>query len=191
MRTLRLLMVWTMLGTLSACSNLTGLPEVPEDLTAEDVGMADLERALHEAQVLEAPVNEQERTRFAAQPPQDALQQARWALHRLAAEDFENGLRLLGEALESDPESLVLGNAYRVAVHHLKLRARAEEIPLDILYEDDDLAAINKPAGMTVHAGGGRQAIGVPTATGLDMEYARGLLPRRPIHCVFRRQEAF
>ena len=35
------------------------------------------------------------------------------------------------------------------------LRAIAEEIPLDILYEDDDLAIINKPAGMRVHAGAG------------------------------------
>ncbi len=35
------------------------------------------------------------------------------------------------------------------------LRAMAEEIPLDILYEDDDLAIINKPAGMMVHAGAG------------------------------------
>ncbi len=33
------------------------------------------------------------------------------------------------------------------------LRAIAEKIPLDILYEDDDLAIINKPAGMMVHAG--------------------------------------
>lgn len=35
------------------------------------------------------------------------------------------------------------------------LRARPEEIALDILYEDDDVVAINKPAGMTVHAGAG------------------------------------
>jgi 23S rRNA pseudouridine1911/1915/1917 synthase len=35
------------------------------------------------------------------------------------------------------------------------LRAVAEEIPLDIRYEDDDLAVINKPAGMMVHAGAG------------------------------------
>jgi 23S rRNA pseudouridine1911/1915/1917 synthase len=35
------------------------------------------------------------------------------------------------------------------------LHAFAEAIPLDILYEDGDLAAINKPAGMTVHAGAG------------------------------------
>jgi 23S rRNA pseudouridine1911/1915/1917 synthase len=35
------------------------------------------------------------------------------------------------------------------------MRAIAEEIPLEILYEDDDLAIINKPAGMMVHAGAG------------------------------------
>lgn len=36
------------------------------------------------------------------------------------------------------------------------LKASAENIPLDILYEDDDLVAVNKPAGMVVHAGAGR-----------------------------------
>ena len=35
------------------------------------------------------------------------------------------------------------------------LRAIAEDIPLDIVYEDDDLAVINKPARMMVHAGAG------------------------------------
>src|SRR5436309_913060 len=35
------------------------------------------------------------------------------------------------------------------------LHAVAEDIPLDIVYEDDDLAVINKPAGMMVHAGAG------------------------------------
>jgi 23S rRNA pseudouridine1911/1915/1917 synthase len=37
------------------------------------------------------------------------------------------------------------------------LRAIAEDIPLDILFEDDDLAVINKPAGMMVHAGSGNE----------------------------------
>jgi len=35
------------------------------------------------------------------------------------------------------------------------LKAEAENIPLDVLYEDDDVLAINKPADMTVHAGAG------------------------------------
>ncbi len=36
-----------------------------------------------------------------------------------------------------------------------QLRAIPEEIPLDIVYEDEDLAVVNKPAGMMVHAGAG------------------------------------
>jgi 23S rRNA pseudouridine1911/1915/1917 synthase len=44
----------------------------------------------------------------------------------------------------------VLGEAQRAP-----LKAVAEEIPLDIVYEDDDLAVINKPAGMMVHPGAG------------------------------------
>ena len=35
------------------------------------------------------------------------------------------------------------------------LRAMAENIPLDIVFEDADLAVVNKPAGMMVHAGAG------------------------------------
>jgi 23S rRNA pseudouridine1911/1915/1917 synthase len=35
------------------------------------------------------------------------------------------------------------------------LRATAESIPLKILYEDADLVAVDKPAGMVVHAGAG------------------------------------
>lgn len=44
------------------------------------------------------------------------------------------------------------------------LRAEPEDIPLAIVYEDDDLAVIDKPAGMTVHAGAG------------DAEHNRGTL---------------
>jgi len=35
------------------------------------------------------------------------------------------------------------------------LKAFAEDIPLRVVYEDDDLSVIDKPAGMTVHAGAG------------------------------------
>jgi 23S rRNA pseudouridine1911/1915/1917 synthase len=35
------------------------------------------------------------------------------------------------------------------------LKAVAEEIPLDVLYEDSELAVVNKPAGMVVHAAAG------------------------------------
>ncbi len=35
------------------------------------------------------------------------------------------------------------------------LEALPEAIPIEVLYEDEDLLAVNKPAGMTVHAGAG------------------------------------
>jgi len=41
------------------------------------------------------------------------------------------------------------------AQNRLPMRAEAESIPLDILYEDDDGIVVNKAAGMTVHAGAG------------------------------------
>jgi 23S rRNA pseudouridine1911/1915/1917 synthase len=40
-------------------------------------------------------------------------------------------------------------------IHRPEMRAVPENIPLDVVYEDDDLAVINKPAGMMVHAGAG------------------------------------
>jgi 23S rRNA pseudouridine1911/1915/1917 synthase len=52
--------------------------------------------------------------------------------------------------LRGGEQVTVIGTAKRPA-----LRAIAEDIPLDIAYEDDDLAIINKPAGMMVHAGAG------------------------------------
>jgi len=45
--------------------------------------------------------------------------------------------------------------AVLTAVQPAPLRAVAEDIPLDIVYEDADFAVINKPAGMMVHAGAG------------------------------------
>jgi 23S rRNA pseudouridine1911/1915/1917 synthase len=51
-----------------------------------------------------------------------------------------------GESIEVEPAPLK------------PLHAFAEDIPLQILYEDDDMAAVNKPAGMTVHAGAGDAA---------------------------------
>ncbi len=52
--------------------------------------------------------------------------------------------------LRGGEQIAVLGDVQRPP-----LRAMAEEIPLDVVYEDEDLAVINKPAGMMVHAGAG------------------------------------
>jgi 23S rRNA pseudouridine1911/1915/1917 synthase len=40
--------------------------------------------------------------------------------------------------------------------HPAPLKATAQDIPLDVVFEDKHLAVINKPAGMMVHAGAGQ-----------------------------------
>ena len=62
----------------------------------------------------------------------------------VAAENLKAGYRLRGTErvwVEIEPPA--------------PLRATPEAIPLDVLYEDDDVVAINKPAGMVVHMGAG------------------------------------
>ena len=54
--------------------------------------------------------------------------------------------------LRGDEEITITGPAERPPI-----KATAEDIPLDIIYEDEALAVINKPAGMTVHAGSGNE----------------------------------
>jgi 23S rRNA pseudouridine1911/1915/1917 synthase len=50
----------------------------------------------------------------------------------------------------------------------------AEEIPLEIIYEDEDIAVVNKPAGMIVHPGAGADA-GTLVAALLNRYGAEGL----------------
>ena len=38
------------------------------------------------------------------------------------------------------------------------LRAEAEDLPLDVLYQDDDVVVVNKAAGVIVHAGAGQHS---------------------------------
>ena len=56
--------------------------------------------------------------------------------------------------------SLKLRGGEQIAItgepHPAPLKATAEDIPLDVVYEDAHLAVVNKPAGMMVHAGAGR-----------------------------------
>ena len=59
--------------------------------------------------------------------------------------------------------------------------AKPEAIPLDVLYEDEDLIAINKPAGMTVHAGAGNTSGTLVNALlGRGLELSKGGDPLRP-----------
>ena len=69
---------------------------------------------------------------------------------------IEEGLALLNGKTAKGSHKVHAGDVIEVAAHERPaLRAEAESIPVEILYEDDDLLAVNKPAGMSVHAGAG------------------------------------
>jgi 23S rRNA pseudouridine1911/1915/1917 synthase len=61
------------------------------------------------------------------------------------------------------------------------MKAEPEQIPLEILYEDDDLIAVNKVAGMTVHAGAGNsRGTLVNALLGRGQALSQGGDPLRP-----------
>jgi 23S rRNA pseudouridine1911/1915/1917 synthase len=98
--------------------------------------------------------------------PQEAAGQR---LDAWLAAQLENVSRARVQLLLSESKVLVEGGTVKPSFklrggesikilgepHPRSLRAAPEAIPLDIVYEDDDLSVINKPAGMMVHAGSG------------------------------------
>jgi 23S rRNA pseudouridine1911/1915/1917 synthase len=73
---------------------------------------------------------------------QELIEQEKVRVNGAAA---RSSLKLRGDEIVE-----VIGEAERPP-----LKAEAEDIPLDIVYEDEHLAVLNKPAGMSVHAGAG------------------------------------
>ncbi len=77
--------------------------------------------------------------------------------------------RLILQGCLSCDDEVIADNSFKVRigdVYQLEIPApdeaepRPEDIPLDVVYEDDDLIVVNKPAGMTVHP-----APGAPSGT--------------------------
>ncbi len=70
----------------------------------------------------------------------------------------EGRVRVNGRAAKSK-QRVAAGDAVEMeSAPRPPLAATAEEIPLEILYEDQDVVVVNKPAGMVVHAGAGRHS---------------------------------
>lgn len=108
---------------------VSDVPHLQLSLTAEDAGMR-LDRVVAK----ECP--ELSRTRV--------------------QELIEEGLVRLNGKTAKDSHKVRAGDQIEViAQPRPPLQAEAESIPLEVLYEDDDVIAINKPAGMMVHAGAG------------------------------------
>jgi 23S rRNA pseudouridine1911/1915/1917 synthase len=84
-----------------------------------------------------------------------ALELPEFSRSRLQALIRDGLVRRNGETARAS-EPVKSGDAIRVEVPPLqKIAAAAEEIPLRILHEDDDLLVLDKPAGMVVHPGAG------------------------------------
>jgi 23S rRNA pseudouridine1911/1915/1917 synthase len=97
------------------------------------------------------------------------VESAGWRLDQFLAGHLEGVSRSRVQQLLEQGDVLVDGKHERasmklrggesISVHGQQqltpLEAHPEDIPLEIVYEDDDLAVVNKPAGMMVHAGSG------------------------------------
>lgn len=69
---------------------------------------------------------------------------------------LESGNVTLGERLVSKSLKVISGQKFEVVIPDpVPSEALPENIPLDIVYEDDDLLVVNKPSGMVVHPAAG------------------------------------
>lgn len=69
---------------------------------------------------------------------------------------IREGLVIIGADRAKKAGDLVAaGQKITVTAQQEEIRAHAEDLPLEILYEDSDVLVVNKPAGMVVHVGAG------------------------------------
>jgi 23S rRNA pseudouridine1911/1915/1917 synthase len=69
---------------------------------------------------------------------------------------IRSGLVAVGARLaHKGGEEVQAGDIVSVRAERAELTATPEALPLSIVYEDEDLLVVNKPAGMTVHVGAG------------------------------------
>ncbi len=73
---------------------------------------------------------------------------------------IKSGDVLVNGKVEANKHKLQIGDVVKVNVPEMQpeVRTLAEDIPLDIVYEDDQLIVVNKPAGLVVHPAAGNPA---------------------------------
>lgn len=63
-----------------------------------------------------------------------------------------------GEAVTARDRKIAAGEVYRIVLPKpIDAVPQAQEIPLEVIYEDNDLLVLNKPAGMVVHPAAGNR----------------------------------
>ena len=75
---------------------------------------------------------------------------------RIEKKMIENGQVLVNEKIHKISYKTKLGDTIQITIEEPKeVGIEAQDIPLDIIYEDEDIIVINKPKGMVVHPGNG------------------------------------
>jgi len=71
----------------------------------------------------------------------------------------DGNVKINGNVCLSKKEKVDTGNEIEIAVPEPKtISAEPEDIPIDIVYEDDDVIVVNKPKGMVVHPAPGNES---------------------------------
>ena len=69
---------------------------------------------------------------------------------------FEGGLVSINGKIAKPSQTVSVGDEIEVVLPEaVEYSAKPEDIPIDIIYQDEDIAVVNKPQGMTVHLGNG------------------------------------
>ncbi len=69
---------------------------------------------------------------------------------------FESGKVLINEKTAKPAQFVKAGERVEITYPEaVQYSVKPEDIPIEIIYEDNDLAVVNKPQGMTVHLGNG------------------------------------
>lgn len=69
---------------------------------------------------------------------------------------FDGGMVTVNGKISKASQGIASGDVLEIFLPDaVACEAKPEDIPLDIIYEDEDIAVINKPQGMTVHMGNG------------------------------------
>lgn len=83
----------------------------------------------------------------------EKTQKTRSAIKKLCD---DGKVKIDGKSAKKAGESLKANSVVEIEIPDaVKLSTEAEDIPIDIVYQDSDIAVINKPQGLTVHTGNG------------------------------------
>ena len=92
----------------------------------------------------------------------------------------EGGVTLGGVSLKPH-HKVKSGEEFCITVNERKARdLEPREIALDVVYEDDELAVINKPCGMVVHPGAGREQDSLASGLLCRFKKLSDVNPERP-----------